>query len=312
MKKLLFVDETHKVLKESFEKLGFQCDLKPDILKMDAPLDDYLGIIVRSKKITRTVLLRAKNLKFVGRVGAGMENIDLDFAEKREVKCFNAPEGSRDAVGEHTVSLLLAVMNKIVSADAEVRTGIWNRNGNWGREVKGKTIGIIGYGNMGSSFAEKISGFGATVIAYDKYKFDYSSAFVTETDLKTVFEQSDILSLHVPITEETRFMVDDIFLQHFRKPIFLLNTARGEVLKTTDLVKHLKSGKVLGAGLDVLEYEKHAFEKLENLPEDFNYLSQAKNVVLSPHVAGWTDESYRKLAEVLFGKIKNAIDLTHL
>jgi D-3-phosphoglycerate dehydrogenase len=203
-------------------------------------------------------------------------------------------------------------MNKIVSADAEVRKGIWNRNGNWGREIKGKTIGIIGYGNMGSCFAEKISGFGVEVIAYDKYKFNYSDRFVRETTLEDVFNSADILSLHVPITDETRFMVDDEFINRFKKNFVLLNTARGEVLKTIDLVKNLKSGKVIGAGLDVLEYEKHAFEKLENLPEDFNYLAQAKTVVLSPHVAGWTDESYRKLAEVLFEKINKAFDLTSL
>ncbi len=307
MKKILFVDETHPLLKESFEELGFICDFKPELLTSEADLAAYLGIIVRSKKITKPVLQRASNLKFVGRVGAGMENIDLDFAEGKGIQCFNAPEGSRDAVGEHTVSLLLALMNKIVSADAEVRKGIWNRNGNWGIEVKGKTIGIIGYGNMGSSFAEKISGFGANVIAYDKYKFNYSDRFVQETTLEDFFEQSDILSLHVPITDETRFMVDDEFINRFKKNFVLLNTARGEVLKTIDLVKNLKSGKVIAAGLDVLEYEKHAFEKLENLPEDFNYLAQAKNVVMSPHVAGWTDESYRKLAEVLFGKIKKGL-----
>ena len=307
MKKILFVDETHKVLKESFEKLGFQCDLLPDILKKNERLDAYEGIIVRSKKINKGVLQRASNLKFIGRVGAGMENIDLVYAEQQGIKCFNAPEGSRDAVGEHTVALLLAVMNKIVSADAEVRKGIWNRNGNWGSEIKGKTIGIIGYGNMGSSFAEKISGFGAEVIAYDKYKFDYSCQFVTETDLKTVFEKSDILSLHVPITEETHYMVDDAFLQNFKKNIVLLNTARGEVLNTADLVKNMKSGKVLAAGLDVLEYEKLAFEKLENLPEDFQYLANSKQVVFSPHVAGWTNESYYKLAMVLFEKIKKVL-----
>ena len=309
MKKILFVDETHPVLIERFEILGYPCDYKPESVLSEDDLDDYLGIVVRSKKITKEVMQRGDHLKFVARVGAGMENIDLIFAEERGIRCFNAPEGSRDAVGEHTVSLLLSLMNKIVSADAEVRNGIWNRNGNWGREIKGKTIGIIGYGNMGSSFAEKISGFGAEVIAYDKYKFNYSSNFVRETTLQELFEKSDILSLHVPITEETHFMVDDQFLQNFKKRIVLLNTARGEVVKTVDLVKHLKTGRIFGAGLDVLEYEKHAFEKLENLPEDFKYLSQSKNVVFSPHVAGWTKESYYKLAVVLFEKIQKSFNL---
>ena len=308
MKKILFVDETHPMLVKSFEELGYLCVFNPAILKSEDDLKQYVGIIVRSKKIDRNIMQRAANIKFIGRLGAGMENIDIDFAEHRGIKCFNAPEGSRDAVGEHTVALLLSVMNKIVSADAEVRKGIWNRNGNWGTEIKGKTIGIIGYGNMGSSFAQKISGFGAEVIAYDKYKFNYSDKFVTETDLKTVFEKADILSLHVPITEETHFMVDDAFLQNFKKNIFLLNTSRGEVVKTADLVKHLKTGKVRAAGLDVLEYEKQAFEKLEDLPEDFQYLSQAKNLVFTPHVAGWTDESYYKLAMVLFEKIKEVLN----
>jgi len=308
MKKILFVDETHPMLVKSFEELGYLCVFNPAILKSEDDLKQYVGIIVRSKKIDRNIMQRAANIKFIGRLGAGMENIDIDFAEHRGIKCFNAPEGSRDAVGEHTVALLLSVMNKIVSADAEVRKGIWNRNGNWGTEIKGKTIGIIGYGNMGSSFAQKISGFGAEVIAYDKYKFNYSDKFVTETDLKTVFEKADILSLHVPITEETHFMVDDAFLQNFKKNIFLLNTSRGEVVKTADLVKHLKTGKVRAAGLDVLEYEKQAFEKLEDLPEDFQYLSQAKNLVFTPHVAGWTDESYYKLAIVLFEKIKEVLN----
>ncbi|PKP31887.1 MAG: hypothetical protein CVU00_12300 [Bacteroidetes bacterium HGW-Bacteroidetes-17] len=308
MKKILFVDETHPVLIESFEKLGYQCDFLPSILKSEDDLTMYEGIVVRSKKINKQVISRATNLKFIGRVGAGMENIDVYFAEQKGIKCLNAPEGSRDAVGEHTVALLLAALNKIVSSDAEVKKGIWNRNGNWGTEIKGKTIGIIGYGNMGSSFAQKISGFGAEVIAYDKYKFNYTDQFVTETDLQTVFDKADILSLHVPITEETHFMVNDAFLQNFKKNIFLLNTSRGEVVKTADLVKHLKTGKVLAAGLDVLEYEKHAFEKLEDLPEDFQYLSQAKNVVFTPHVAGWTDESYYKLARVLFEKIKEVLN----
>ncbi len=302
--KVLFVDETHPVLKKNFEDLGYLSEYRPEVLKTDENLESYMCIIVRSKKITKSVIQRAANLKFIGRVGAGMENIDLAYAESRGVQCFNAPEGSRDAVGEHTVALLLAVLNKIAAADAEVRKGEWNRNGNWGSEIKVKTIGIIWYGNMGSSFAEKISGFGAEVIAYDKYKFKYSNRFVKETDLETVFANADIVSMHVPITEETHYMVDARFLESFKKNIVLLNTARGEVLKTTDLVESLKSGKVIGAGLDVLEYEKHAFEKLENLPEDFKYLSHSKNIVFSPHVAGWTNESYYKLAMGLFEKIK--------
>ncbi|MCP4550821.1 MAG: phosphoglycerate dehydrogenase [Bacteroidetes bacterium] len=306
LKKILVIDDIHPILKEELELAGFQYDYNPEFLNADTSLDAYIGIVVRSKKITREIIRRAKNLKFIGRAGAGLENIDIAFAEENGIQCFNSSEGSRDAVGEHTVSLLLAVMNKIVKADAEVRKGLWLREANWGTEIKSKTIGIIGYGKMGSAFAEKISGFGAKVIAYDKYKFAYSDQFVQEAKMEQLFEACDILSLHVPLTDETHYLVNHEYLKKFRKKIVLLNTSRGKVVHTPNLVKALESGKVVGAGLDVLEYEKSAFEQLEveNLPKALSYLFKSEKVVLSPHVAGWTNESYQKLAEVLVGKIK--------
>lgn len=308
--KILFVDSCHPVLEESFDKMGLTCDYNPEIILDDtADLSIYVGLIVRSKKITKDLIDRFSKLIFIGRVGAGLENIDIDYADSKGIHCFNSPEGSRHSVGEHALALLLAVMNKISKADAEIRNGQWLRNDNWGTEIKGKTVGIIGYGNMGSAFAEKMSGFGATVIAYDKYKFDYSDQYVREANMDQLFEECDILSLHIPLSEETRYLVNTDYLNKFKKNIFLINTARGKVLNTPDLVQALKSGKVLGAGLDVLEYEKSAFEQIEveNMPETLKTLFKFDKVILSPHVAGWTNESYYKLAKVLFDKIEALI-----
>jgi D-3-phosphoglycerate dehydrogenase len=308
--KILFVDTCHLVLEEFIDKSGCEVVYIPDALtKHEINLSAYIGLIVRSKKVTAQIIDRMPNLKFIGRVGAGLENIDVTYAESKGVQCFNSPEGSRHTVGEHAVGLLLSVMNKISKADAEVKNGIWDRDNNWGIEIKDKTIGIIGYGNMGSAFAEKISGFGVKVIAYDKYKFNYSDEFVQEAKMEQLFEECDIFSLHVPLTEETRFMVNSEYLNEFKKNIFLINTARGKVLETNDLVQAIESGKILGAGLDVLEYEKSAFEKLdiENLPESLKYLFNSDKVVLTPHVAGWTHESYYKLAKVIFEKVKGLL-----
>jgi D-3-phosphoglycerate dehydrogenase len=308
--KILFVDTCHPVLEESFDKSGCEVVYNPNaLINENFDLSAYIGLIVRSKKITAPIIDRMPNMKFIGRVGAGLENIDVAYAEKKGVQCFNSPEGSRHTVGEHAVGLLLSVMNKISKADAEVKNGIWDRDNNWGIEIKDKTIGIIGYGNMGSAFAEKISGFGAKVIAYDKYKFDYSDAFIQEAQMEHLFEECDILSLHVPLTKETRFMVNSEYLNKFKKNIFLINTARGKVLEIDDLVQAIESGKILGAGLDVLEYEKSAFEKLdiENLPESLKYLFKSDKVVFTPHVAGWTNESYYKLAKVIFEKVKDLL-----
>ncbi len=309
IQKILFIDSVHPVLMGDFIDMRFKCDYFPEYKKEDYEMiiHEYFGVIIRSKiKLDKHILEKANQLKFIGRVGAGLENIDVEFAEKKGIKCFNSPEGSRDAVGEHTVGMILSLLNNLNRADKEVRQGKWNREKNRGTEIRKKTIGIIGYGNMGSAYAEKISGFGANVIAYDKYKFNYSDKFVTETDLETIFKETDILSLHVPLTEETTYMVDNNFINKFKKEIYLINTSRGKVVKTNDLVKNIQSGKIKGVALDVLEYEELSYENLikENFTEAFKFLINSDKVILSPHIAGWTYESEYKLAKVLMDKIK--------
>lgn len=307
--KILFVDSTHPILPEKLSNAGFLCDYKPEINKDEIIkiISEYSGLIIRSKiKIDKTIIDNAINLKFIGRVGAGLENIDTKYAESKGIKCFNSPEGNRDAVGEHALGMLLCLLNNIIKADGEIRNGQWIREGNRGIEIKGKTVGIIGYGNMGSAFAQRIKGFGAQVIAYDKYKFNYSDDFVTEKTLNDIFNETDILSLHVPLNDETHFMVDDKFIHHFKKDIYIINTARGKVIKTDDLVRNLQSGKVKGAALDVLEYERTSFESLHSdakLPTAYDYLIKSNRVVLTPHIAGWTHESNIKLSEFLADKI---------
>lgn len=305
---ILFLDSTHPILSNKLKANGFICDegFNLSIDDIYSIIHNYQGIIIRSKiQITKDFIEKAINLKFIGRIGAGMENIDTNYAEEKGIKCFNSPEGNRDAVGEHATGMLLMLLNNLEIANNEVKTGSWKREENRGIEIKGKTIGIIGYGNMGSSFAKKISGFEAKVIAFDKYKINFSDEFATEVSLETLFNETDILSLHVPLTEETKFMVNDKFINNFKKEFFLINTARGSVVKTQDLVRNMKTGKIKAAGLDVLEYEKTSFEDFfkQKMPSDFQYLVDSKNVILSPHIAGWTHESNIKLSEIIANKI---------
>jgi len=310
--KVLLLDTNHPLLKQGLLDLGFQVDenytaSKPEIEKI---IGDYVGIIIRSRfPIDRSFLQKAKKLKFIGRVGAGLENIDIDFARKQGIRLFNAPEGNRNAVGEHALGLILNLFNKICSADSEVRSGIWQREANRGVELDGKTIGIIGYGNMGKAFARKLRGFEVEVLAYD-IKPDVGDKNARQVELAELFAKTDVLSLHVPQTNLTRKMVDKDFIDKFHKNFWLINTARGSVVNTSDLVQALKSGKILGAGLDVLEYEKSSFENMfenNNFPEDFQTLIQLPNVILTPHVAGWTIESKEKLAQIILDKISKFV-----
>ena len=309
-RKVLFIDSAHPVLKSELEKDGFQCDEFPAYTRNDFKniIGNYEGVIVRSKiKLDADFLAKAINLKFIGRVGAGMENIDLEFAERSGIVCLNAPEGNRDAVGEQAVGMLLSLMNNLVVADEQVRKGIWEREPNRGYELGGKAIGIIGYGNTGSAFAKKLSGFDVKVYAYDKYKSGFSDDFALESSMDEIFEKCDILSLHVPLADDTLYLVDKNYLKKFKKPIYVVNTSRGKVLNTGNLLALLKEGQVLGACLDVLEYEGLSFEELEtsNLSDTFKKLTQMKNVILSPHIAGWTHESHYKLAMTIVQKIRN-------
>ena len=307
--RVLIIDKVHPLIPEELTAHGYTCDFFPDYGREELLriIDQYVGVVVRSRiRLDKEFLSKATKLKFVGRIGSGLENIDVTYAREKGIVCLNSPEGNRDAVAEHALGMLLSLMNHLNRADREVRSGQWIREGNRGTEIKGKTIGIIGYGNTGSAFAQRLKGFEADVISYDKYKTGYADGNTRETTLNEIFDSADILSLHVPLTEETTFMVDATLLSRFRKPIWLINTSRGKVVRTSDLVKALKSGKVVGAALDVLEYEASSFEALaQDLPDDFRALMEAGNVILTPHIAGWTQESNIRLAKVLIDKILN-------
>lgn len=305
---VVFLDTVHPVLQERLTALGWNCidetSSTIEVAKKSLAIAD--GIVIRARfRLDASILQFAPQLKFIARSGAGMENIDQIYCKNRNIQLINAPEGNRNAVGEHALGMLLSLLNKLHTADREVRNGIWNREGNRGLELDGLTVGIIGFGNNGSAFAKKLRGFDVQVLAYDKYKSDFGDDFVKVSTLSEVYEKADVVSFHIPQNEETLFFANDSFFEAFKKPIFLLNLSRGKIVQTNALVEALKSGKVRGAGLDVLEYEKSSFEHLfdQELTSDFKYLLEAKNVILSPHVGGWTEESYFKLSDVLADKI---------
>lgn len=310
--KVLFIDSTHPMLRDTLEMAGFECHYFPQLSEeeLHAKAPQYEVFVIRSKyRITRELLDKASRLRAIGRVGAGLENIDTRHAEKLGIACINAPEGNRDAVGEQAVGMLLMLMNNLYRAHTQVAAGRWEREANRGYEIKGKTIGIIGYGHMGNAFAQRLAGFNAEVLAYDKYKIAYGNLFAREASMDEIFERADILSLHIPLTDETAYLVDKDFIGRFRKDFYLINTARGKIVHTAHLVQALQEGKVRGAALDVLEYEKTSFENLHanQLPPEFAYLTTAHNVVLSPHIAGWTHESNIKLAVFTAEKIIQAV-----
>ena len=306
--KILHLDSNHSLLLNQLNDLGFinKEDYKSSKSEIEAKIYQYDGIIIRSRfTIDKQFLDNATNLKFIGRVGAGLENIDCEYADEKGVYLISAPEGNRNAVGEHSLGMLLSLFNKLNKADKEVRKGKWLREENRGIELDGKTVGIIGYGNMGKSFAKKLRGFDVDVICCD-IKPNVGDENCKQVSLEELQEKSDVLSLHTPQTELTKNMINEDFINAFSKPFWLLNTARGKSVVTTDLVDALKSGKILGAGLDVLEYEKKSFENLfvnQEIPAAFKYLINADNVLLSPHVAGWTVESKEKLAQIIVDKI---------
>jgi D-3-phosphoglycerate dehydrogenase len=305
-KAILIVDDIHPVFIEQAEAIGYSCDYKPTI-KLDEAvqiINNYAGLVIRSKfNVDRNVIDAATSLKFVCRAGAGMDNIDEAYAKEKNIYLINASEGNMDAVGEHAIGLLLSLMNNFNNADAQIRTGKWDREDNRGYELKGKTVGIIGYGFMGRSFARKLSGFDVNVIAYDKYKTGFSDKYAREVSMEEIVKHSDVLSLHIPLTSETKGLVNDEYLFHFKKPIFFINTSRGSVAKVQAVLNAIKSGKILGAGLDVLETEK--FPALAEQPW-FEELKQSGKVILTPHVAGWTFDSYRRISEVMAGKLRLA------
>jgi len=305
---ILHLDSNHPLLIQQLNAAGFtnKEDYKSSKEEIENIIHNYDGFIIRSRfKIDASFLDKATKLKFIGRVGAGLENIDCDYAQKKGISLIAAPEGNRNAVGEHSLAMLLSLFNKLNKADREVRNGQWLREDNRGIELDGKTIGLIGYGNMGKSFAKKLRGFDVTVLCYD-IKPNVGDDNATQVSLQELQKRCEVLSLHTPETPLTTHMVNTEFIQGFAKPFWLINTARGKSVVTTALVSALKSGAILGAGLDVLEYEKASFENLfsNTMPEAFKYLIASENVLLSPHVAGWTVESKTKLAQTIVDKIK--------
>jgi len=302
-KNILIVDDIHPIFIEQAEAMGYHCDYQPTIKPDQAYeiLGGYEGLVIRSKfLVDRKVLDLSKKLQFICRAGAGMDNIDENYAIEKGITLINAPEGNMDAVGEHAVGMLLNLMNNFNHADAEIREGIWKREANRGYELKGKTVGIIGYGFMGGSFARKLAGFSVNVIAYDKYKTGFSDQYVREVSMEEIVKLADVVSFHIPLTPETNGIVDDEYLFHFRKPIFLLNTSRGKVVKVQTVLNAIKQGKILGAGLDVLEVEKFPALGEQSWYEE---LKQSGKVLLTPHVAGWTFDSYRRISEVMAEKL---------
>ena len=307
--KILHLDSNHPLLWKQLQEAGFDnvqdyTSTKEDV---ESKIENYHGIIIRSRfKIDKTFLDKATNLQFIARVGAGLESIDCDYAISKKIHLIAAPEGNRNAVAEHALGMLLSLMNKLNRADKMVRAGQWVREGNRGYELDGKTIGIIGYGNMGKAFAKKLRGFDVEVLCYDIQE-NVGDENAKQVSLQTLQQKIDVLSLHLPWTNETDKMVNTTFINSFSKPFWFINTSRGKNVITDDLVEALKSGKILGAGLDVLEYEKLSFENLfvdVEKPKAFEYLLQAENVLLTPHIAGWTYESHEKLAQTIVDKIK--------
>ena len=308
-KKILHLDSNHPLLIPQLEALGFinDLDFKSTKQEIEAKIQNYRGIIIRSRfDIDKTFIDKATNLEFIARVGAGLESIDCEYAKSKNISLIASPEGNANAVGEHALAMLLSLFNNLNTANDEVKSGNWNRESNRGYELEGKTIGIIGYGNTGKSFAKKLQGFDCQVIFYDILD-NIADANATQVTLEELQSIADVVSLHIPSTPLTNKMVNENFINSLAKPFWIINTSRGKNLVTNDLVQALKSKKILGAGLDVLEYEMSSFENIldnpDTLPEAFKYLISAKNVILSPHIAGWTFESHQKLSQVIVDKI---------
>ena len=306
--KVFFIDKVHPVLQERLVRNGFDC-IDATHFSMDDLLqrkNEVQGIVIRARFFLNTEFLsNFPNLSFIARSGSGLENIDAAYCKAHHIQLFNSPEGNRNAVAEHALGMLLALMNKLCKANEQINRGIWKREENRGEELDGKTVGIIGYGNNGAAFAKKLRGFDVKVLAYDKFKQGFGDAFVQESTLEAIFNTADVLSLHIPQNKETVAFVNEAFINSFKKPFYLLNLSRGKIVHTDSLIKSLESNKIKAAGLDVLEYESKDFESIfaNQLPAAFQYLLDSDRVLLSPHVGGWTKESYFKLSDVLADKI---------
>jgi len=306
--KILITDNCNKNLIDILESNDFECHYNSELTDNELlrQVNKFDGIISGNRiAFSKALIDASEEIKFIGWIGSGLENIDTEYAENKGIVCLQAQEAYRDAVGEHAIAMLLNLFNNLCRANMQVKNGIWKRDSNKGLEIGGKTIGIVGYGNTGSAFAKKLSGFDVKVLAYDKYKKEFEDGFCVESAMEDIYQQCDILSLHLTLTKETYNFVDFQFLKKFTKEIYLINTSRGAIIKTDDLAKAIQSGKVLGAALDVLEYEKTSFENLHfgHMPESLQYLIDNDNVILSPHIAGCTKQSDIKLATILANKI---------
>ncbi|WP_426475349.1 2-hydroxyacid dehydrogenase [Chryseobacterium balustinum] len=303
--RILLLDKNHPLITEQLLAKNFilEEDFTSSYDEVCGKIQNYNGVIIRSRiPLDQNFLEKASNLKFIARVGAGMENIDIPVAEKLGIQLINSPEGNRDSVAEHVVGMLLILMNRLFIASNEVKKGVWLREENRGDELLGKTVGLIGYGNMGKATAKRLSGFGCNVIFHDILS-DLSNEFATQVSLEELKEKAEVLSLHIPMTEETHYLVNSTFIKEMKNDFYFVNTARGKNVETKYLVEALKSGKVKGACLDVLEYEKASFENLESENEDLQYLLDSEKVIVTPHIAGWTHQSKEKLAQVIVDKI---------
>jgi len=308
--KILHLDTTHPFLGKELEKIGFTNYYDFKTIKSELKISDFFGIIIRSRiSIDKNFIDKCKNLKFIARIGSGIENIDVDYAKQKGIQIISTPEGNSNAVGEHALGMLLSILNNINSSNSEVKKGIWNRESNRGIELKNKTVGLIGYGNTGKSFAKKLIGFDVNTIYYDIKKIEKDN-YANPVSLNYLKDNSDIISLHVSMTEESIGLINKNFIESCAKPFWLINTSRGSCIIINDLVKGLKDGKVLGAGLDVIAFEKKSFEKLtvnENDQSNLNYLNSSNNVILTPHIAGWTQESKIGLVKIALEKIKKLL-----
>lgn len=308
--KVLHIDKNHHLLLEGLESLGYK-----NVLAYDTPLSillpklkEYSGLVIRSRlPINKKIIDNASNLKFIARVGSGLENINVRYATKKNIALLSAPEGNRNAVGEHALGMLLCLMNKIRLGHESIREGIWNREEHRGWELEGRTVGIIGYGNTGQSFAKKLKGFNNLKVIFYDIKHNLNDDFAQQVSLEVLQENAEILSLHIPESKETSGMINEKFINQMKNPFWLINTARGKAVNTEDLVKAIKSGKILGAGLDVLEYESSSFYSILNdnkKNSSLTFLKNSKQVILTPHVGGWTLESHKKLSETILDKIR--------
>jgi len=303
--RILLLDKNHPLITEQLLEKNFilEEDFTSSYDEVCRKIENYDGVIIRSRiPLDKNFLERAKNLKFIARVGAGMENIDIPVAEKLGIQLINSPEGNRDSVAEHVVGMLLVLMNRLFIASQEVKNGIWLREENRGDELLGKTVGLIGYGNMGKATAKRLSGFGCTVIFHDILP-GLSDEYATQVSLEELKDRAEVLSLHIPLTEESYYLIDGSFISEMKNDFYFINTARGKNVETKSLVEAMRSGRVKGACLDVLEYEKSSFENLETENENLKYLLESEKAIVTPHIAGWTCQSKEKLAQVIADKI---------